>query len=91
MKKLISLLLGVSMMLSLAACGGAPASTGTTSEAEPSTDTSESAAAETTGEDPYADLGNYTMIVGHAQPKATPVTPPWKSLRKMLPLPPTAM
>lgn len=72
MKKLISLLLGVSMMLSLAACGGAPASTGTTSEAEPSTDTSESAAAETTGEDPYADLGNYTMIVGHAQPEGNP-------------------
>lgn len=72
MKKLISLLLGVSMMLSLAACGGTPASTGTTSEAEPSTDTSESAAAETTGEDPYADLGNYTMIVGHAQPEGNP-------------------
>ena len=72
MKKLISLLLGVSMMLSLAACGGAPASTGTTSEAEPSTDTSESAAAETTGEDSYADLGNYTMIVGHAQPEGNP-------------------
>lgn len=71
MKKLISLLLGVSMVLSLAACGGTPASTSTaTGDAGDTADTA--ATAETTGEDPYADLGNYTMVVGHAQPEGNP-------------------
>lgn len=70
MKKLLSLLLGVSMMLSLAACGGTPASTSTATG--DTGDTADAATAETTGEDPYADLGDFTMVVGHAQPEGNP-------------------
>lgn len=77
MKKTIAMLLAMAMTVSLTACGG-----GGTAE------TTKAAAAETTaaaasdekketeaaaeGEDPFADLGDFTMMVGHAQPEGNP-------------------
>lgn len=68
MKKLIALFLSLAMAASLAACGGS-ASTAASSEAK-SEAASESAAAG--AEDPYAALGDFTMVVGHAQPEGNP-------------------
>lgn len=72
----------------LAACGGSGASTPAASGAA-STSTAASAAA--AGEDKFASLGDFTMTVGHAQPRATPVLFPWSSLPPMWQRPPTAM
>ena len=80
MKKSIAMLLAVAMTVSLAGCGGGQAET-TGSAAEQTTaveaaagDTAESAETEeaAAGEDPYAELGDFTMIVGHAQPEGNP-------------------
>ncbi len=78
MKKKIALLLTLAMAASsLAACGGgdqaaattaAPAAAETTAAAAEAKETE--AAAE--GEDPYAALGDFTMMVGHAQPEGNP-------------------
>ena len=72
MKKLIALLLGAAMTLSLAACGGSastPASTApaASSDAAPAASTDAAPA-----EDPFAALGDFTMTVGHAQPEGNP-------------------
>lgn len=82
MKKRIAMLLTLTLTASsLAACGGGsqPAAT-----QAPAADTT-AAAAETTaaaeggeseaaaeGEDAFADLGDFTMMVGHAQPEGNP-------------------
>lgn len=82
MKKRIAMLLTLALTASsLAACGGGsqPAAT-----QAPAADTT-AAAAETTaaaeggeseaaaeGEDAFADLGDFTMMVGHAQPEGNP-------------------
>lgn len=69
MKKLIALLLCAVMVMSLAACGGssAPASSGSASG-------SAAPAAPATSDDPFAALGNFEMLVGHAQPDGNPRT-----------------
>ncbi|MDD3429261.1 MAG: TRAP transporter substrate-binding protein [Oscillospiraceae bacterium] len=66
MKKTLALLLALCMMFSLAACGGSAAST----PASTSTGAANSTATENA--DPYADLGNFTMTIGHAQPAGNP-------------------
>ncbi len=74
MKKLIAMLLSLAMAASLAACGGS-ASTASSTAAASTDSTSEAAStASAEGEDPYADLGNFTMVVGHAQPEGNPRT-----------------
>lgn len=82
MKKTVAMLLALAMATSLTACGGqtetaattaAPAAETTAAAADDgAADTTAAAAAE--GEDPYADLGEFTMIVGHAQPEGNPRT-----------------
>lgn len=74
MKKLIAMLLSLAMAASLAACGGSASTASSTAAA--STDSASEAAstASAEGEDPYADLGNFTMVVGHAQPEGNPRT-----------------
>lgn len=80
MRKKIALLLTLAMAASsLAACGGSkPAETAaaTTAAAADTTAAADSAADTTAaaaeGEDPYAALGDFTMMVGHAQPEGNP-------------------
>lgn len=81
MRKKIALLLTLAMAASsLAACGGSkPAETAAATTAAAAADTTAAAAdsaADTTaaaeGEDPYAALGDFTMMVGHAQPEGNP-------------------
>ena len=80
MKKSIAMLLAVAMTVSLAGCGGGQAETAgsaaeqTTAVEAAAGDTAESAETEeaAAGEDPYAELGDFTMIVGHAQPEGNP-------------------
>lgn len=81
MRKRIALLLTLAMAASsLAACGGSkPAETAaaTTAAATEAAKTEETKAEETKaeaaeGEDPYAALGDFTMMVGHAQPEGNP-------------------
>lgn len=70
MKKLLAVVLCFAMALSLAAC------TGTASQAPAASTPAASAPAASApaagGEDPFADLGDYTMVVGHAQPEGNP-------------------
>ncbi len=81
MKKKIALLLTLAMAASsLAACGGSkPAETTaaasaaadtTAAEKEAESPADSGAAAE--GEDPFKELGDFTMMVGHAQPEGNP-------------------
>lgn len=81
MKKKLALLLCAAMAVSsLTACGGSKteATTAASSEtkAESKAEASEASKAEDTtaaeGEDPYASMGDFTMIVGHAQPEGNP-------------------
>ena len=80
MIKSIAMLLAVAMTVSLAGCGGGQAETAgsaaeqTTAVEAAAGDTAESAETEeaAAGEDPYAELGDFTMIVGHAQPEGNP-------------------
>lgn len=74
MKKLIALLLSFAMAASLAACGGSASTASSTAEAASTEETTSEAASTAEGEDPYADLGNFTMVVGHAQPEGNPRT-----------------
>ena len=78
MKKTMAMLLAMAMTASLTACGGsqtasttaaAPADT-TAAAAEATEGEKEEAAAE--GEDAFADLGDFVMMVGHAQPEGNP-------------------
>ncbi len=74
-KKILALLLSACMVLSLlAACGGggadAPANDSKAPAANSSAPAEDSKAP--AGEDPYASLGDFTMIVGHAQPEGNP-------------------
>ena len=80
MKKTIAMLLALAMTASLTACGGgqsettaaattAAAAAGETTAAEAAEEGAEEAAE---GEDPYAALGDFTMVVGHAQPEGNP-------------------
>lgn len=73
MKKLIAMLLSLAMAASLAACGGS-ASTAASSAASSDAGAEAASTASTEGEDPYADLGEFTMVVGHAQPEGNPRT-----------------
>lgn len=77
MKKTIAMLLAMAMTVSLTACGGGgtaettkAASAETTAAAASDEKKETDAAAE--GEDPFADLGDFTMMVGHAQPEGNP-------------------
>lgn len=77
MKKTIAMLLAMAMTVSLTACGGGgtaettkAASAETTAAAASDEKKKTEAAAE--GEDPFADLGDFTMMVGHAQPEGNP-------------------
>ena len=80
MKKSIAMLLAVAMTVSLAGCGGGQAETAgsaaeqTTAVEAAAGDTAESAETEeaAAGEDPYAEVGDFTRIVGHAQPEGNP-------------------
>lgn len=82
MKKRIAMLLALALAAtSLAACGGGsqPAATtaaaGGETQAAADTKAEETKAAETqaaSGEDPFAALGDFTMMVGHAQPEGNP-------------------
>ncbi len=82
MKKKIALILTMALAASsLAACGGGsqPAETtaaATTAAAEAAGDSTEAPAdnggAAAEGEDPYAALGDFTMMIGHAQPEGNP-------------------
>lgn len=86
MKKKLALLLCAAMAASsLAGCSGAKteataAAPAATTAAEAKTEASGDAKAEdkteekaaTEGEDPYAALGDFTMIIGHAQPEGNP-------------------
>lgn len=82
MKKRIAMLLAMALTAtSLAACGGGsqPAATtaaaGGETQAAADTKAEETKAAETqaaSGEDPFAALGDFTMMVGHAQPEGNP-------------------
>lgn len=82
MRKKIALLLTLALAASsLAACGGSkPAETAaaTTAAAADTTaaagdaKTADTTAAAAEGEDPYAALGDFTMMVGHAQPEGNP-------------------
>lgn len=71
------MLLAMAMTVSLTACGGGgtaettkAASAETTAAAASDEKKETEAAAE--GEDPFADLGDFTMMVGHAQPEGNP-------------------
>ena len=80
MKKTMAMLLALAMTASLTACGGsqtasttaapaaAPAETSASGDA--GTESEEAAPAE--GEDAFADLGDFVMMVGHAQPEGNP-------------------
>lgn len=79
MKKKIAMLLTLALAASsLAACGGGGGSAATT--AAPAAETTaaggDGAAAETqaaaSGEDAFVSLGDFTMMVGHAQPEGNP-------------------
>lgn len=77
MKKKIALLLTLALAASsLAACGGSkPAETAAPAAAADTTaagEEADAAAPAAEGEDPYADLGDFTMMVGHAQPEGNP-------------------
>ena len=75
MKKTIAMLLAMAMTVSLTACGGGAAETAKTSDKTTAAEASgekgtDKAAAE--GEDAFAELGDFTMMVGHAQPEGNP-------------------
>ena len=83
MKKRIAMLLALALSAtSLAACGGSsqPAATtaaaGGETKAAAETKAEDTKAAETqaaaSGEDAFAGLGDFTMMVGHAQPEGNP-------------------
>jgi len=81
MKKKIALLLTLAMAASsLAACGGSkPAETtaaasaaADTTAAEKGAESSADSGAAAEGEDPFKELGDFSMIVGHAQPEGNP-------------------
>ena len=69
MKKLIALLLSVAMAASLAACGGSASTAASSAATSEAAGDSTAAAADA---DPYAALGDFTMVVGHAQPEGNP-------------------
>ncbi len=71
MKKLLAILLSLAMVFTLAACGGSASSTPAAST--PAADGGDAASTPAAdGEDPYAALGDFTMVVGHAQPEGNP-------------------
>lgn len=81
MKKTVAFVLALAMAASLTACGGgsqtaattaAPATTAAAEEAKDGAAEAEAKAEAAEGEDPYASLGDFTMMVGHAQPEGNP-------------------
>ena len=77
MRKTVAMLLAMAMTVSLTACGGGEKPADATTAAPAAETTAASGGEETTakaaeGEDPYAALGDFTMIVGHAQPEGNP-------------------
>lgn len=76
-KRVLALFLASTMLLSLTACGSSPAADTKTEASANSEAANTEAAADTKteatgGEDPFADLGEFTMTVGHAQPEGNP-------------------
>ncbi|MGN0158497.1 MAG: TRAP transporter substrate-binding protein [Brotaphodocola sp.] len=75
MKKRIALLLAMVMAASsLSACGGSskPAETAAATTAAAATEAASAEAAPAADGDAFADLGDFTMMVGHAQPEGNP-------------------
>ena len=77
MRKTVAMLLAMAMTVSLTACGGGEKPADATTAAPAAETTAASGGEETTAkaaevEDPYAALGDFTMIVGHAQPEGNP-------------------
>lgn len=70
MKKLLAVLLCLALGLSLAACSGTASQAPAASTPAASTPAASAPAAG--GEDPFADLGDFTMVIGHAQPEGNP-------------------
>lgn len=70
MKKLLAILLSLAMVFTLAACGGSASSTPAASTPAAGGNAASTPAAG--GEDPFDGLGDYTMVVGHAQPEGNP-------------------
>lgn len=78
MRKALSVILASCMVASLTACGGSAKPAATTAAATEAATTA-AAAAETkaeaaAGEDKFAALGDFSMMVGHAQPEGNPRT-----------------
>ena len=65
---------GQIMVASLAACGGSSAPAASAAPAAPAVPAAPaaSAAAPAANADPFAALGDFTMVVGHAQPEGNP-------------------
>lgn len=79
MKKTLALLTGLCMALSLTACGGSSSETAaaTIAAAAATTAATTAAAADSAAgseevSDAVPDLGDFTMVVGHAQPEGNP-------------------
>ena len=80
MKKILSVLTALCILISMTACANTAKDEGNTSKE--TTAGKENSDKETTvkennpanSEDPFAALGNFTMIVGHAQPEGNPRT-----------------
>ena len=75
MKKFLSVLTALCILISMTACANTAKNEGNTSQESTSgkeTTSKENNQANT--EDPFAALGNFTMIVGHAQPEGNPRT-----------------
>ncbi len=70
MKKLLAVLLCLALGLSLAACSGTASQAPAASTPAASTPAASAPAAG--GEDPFADLGDCTRVIGHAQPEGNP-------------------
>jgi tripartite ATP-independent transporter DctP family solute receptor len=83
MRKKIALLMTMALAASsLAACGGSSSQTAATTAAaqteaaktEAATEAAKTETEAAADADPFADLGDFTMIVGHAQPDGNPRT-----------------
>ena len=81
MRKSMAMILALAMAASLTACGGGNQQAATTKAPDTTAAAETTAAADTSkaeekteaaAEDPYAALGDFTMMIGHAQPEGNP-------------------
>ena len=80
MRKSMAMILALTMAASLTACGGgsqqaatkAPETAAETTAAEAADTSKSEEKTEAAAEDPYAALGDFTMMIGHAQPEGNP-------------------